>query len=79
MAGMTEQAISPSKRSAWIEAARPRTLALGLGQHRHGDLLGGRLTAAFAGLVALFCALTTIFLQILSNFANDYGDTRSRP
>ena len=27
-------------------------------------------------LIAIFCALTTIGLQILSNFANDYGDNR---
>jgi len=40
--------------------------------------MGAFLAAAsgsFDGLVFGLCALTTIFLQILSNLANDYGDS----
>ncbi|GAB3173893.1 1,4-dihydroxy-2-naphthoate polyprenyltransferase [Telluribacter humicola] len=58
---------------SWIEAARPRTLPLALSC----ILMGSFLAAAHGQLnwpVALLSALTTIFLQVLSNFANDYGD-----
>ncbi len=58
----------------WIEAARPRTLPLAL-----SCILMGSFLAAAAGqfnaLVCALCCLTTILLQVLSNFANDYGDT----
>jgi 1,4-dihydroxy-2-naphthoate octaprenyltransferase len=40
--------------------------------------MGATLAAAdgaFNGVVAFFCVLTAIFLQILSNLANDYGDS----
>ena len=58
----------------WLSAARPRTVLLSLS----GILMGGSL--AFAEnpdinlWVVLFCALTALTLQILSNLANDYGD-----
>lgn len=60
----------------WIAAARPRTLPLALAS----IILGSFLALAnrhFNGKIALLAALTTIFLQILSNFANDYGDAVS--
>ncbi len=57
----------------WIEAARPRTLPLAV-----ASILLGSLLAAAHGLfdasVFLLGLTTTLFLQILSNFANDYGD-----
>ena len=58
---------------AWISAFRPRTLPLSL------SCIGmaGFLAAAagkFNGLIFFLCCLTTIFLQMLSNLANDYGD-----
>jgi 1,4-dihydroxy-2-naphthoate octaprenyltransferase len=60
--------------SPWLSAARPRTLPLAL-----ASILLGSLLAAAAGSfhwpVFALAALTTVFLQILSNFANDYGDT----
>ena len=31
---------------------------------------------AFNGTIVSLCVLTTLFLQILSNLANDYGDTK---
>ncbi|WP_234735163.1 1,4-dihydroxy-2-naphthoate polyprenyltransferase [Tellurirhabdus bombi] len=60
----------------WLAAARPRTLPLALAS----IILGSFLAAAaghFSWLIAILAALTTIFLQILSNFANDYGDAIS--
>jgi len=58
----------------WIEAARPRTLPLAL-----SSILMGCFLAASHGRfnwpIAILAILTTTFLQILSNFANDYGDT----
>ncbi len=62
------------KTSAWLHAFRLRTLPLSL------SCIGmaGFLAAAaqqFSGLIFFLCCLTTIFLQILSNLANDYGDS----
>ena len=61
----------------WIRAARPRTVLLSFS----GVLLGGFLaiktgpsTGSGTWFSLLFCALTAIFLQVLSNLANDYGD-----
>jgi len=58
----------------WLEAFRLRTLPLSLSCIG----MGGFLAAAqnkFNGLIFLLCCTTTIFLQVLSNLANDYGDT----
>jgi len=57
----------------WIEAARLRTLPLSLS----GIILGGLLAkwkGDFDGIIFGLSCLTTILFQILSNFANDYGD-----
>jgi 1,4-dihydroxy-2-naphthoate octaprenyltransferase len=60
----------------WLSAARPRTLPLAL-----ASIFMGSFLAAFAGkfdwTIFALCCLTTIALQILSNFANDYGDTQN--
>ncbi|OIN61303.1 1,4-dihydroxy-2-naphthoate polyprenyltransferase [Arsenicibacter rosenii] len=61
---------------SWLAAARPRTLPLALAS----IILGSFLAAAagqFSWTITLLASLTTIFLQILSNFANDYGDAIS--
>ena len=53
---------------------RPRTLPLAVAS----SILGGFLAAAdglFNWLVTLLCVITAVFLQILSNLANDYGDS----
>ena len=53
---------------------RPRTLPLAVSS----IILGGFLAAAanvFDWLITLLCVLTAVFLQILSNLANDYGDS----
>ncbi len=63
----------PSVFSAWIEAFRLRTLPLALSAIFMGSFLAvadGRYYAPVIGLAVL----TTLFLQILSNLANDYGD-----
>jgi 1,4-dihydroxy-2-naphthoate octaprenyltransferase len=63
----------------WIKASRPRTVQLSFS----GVLLGAFLVifevhepvkGPTQWLVILFCALTAILLQVLSNLANDYGD-----
>lgn len=59
---------------AWIQAFRLRTLPLSLACIG----MAGFLAAAegkFNGLLFTLCCLTTILLQILSNLANDYGDS----
>lgn len=61
------------KIKLWIEAFRPKTLPLALSS----SLMGSFLAVAenkFILEVAIFSALTAIFLQILSNLSNDYGD-----
>ena len=66
---------------SWISAARPRTLPLALASIILGSFLAASrdpfVGGYFSWNVALFAVLTTIFLQILSNFANDYGDAVS--
>jgi 1,4-dihydroxy-2-naphthoate polyprenyltransferase len=68
-----EQPISMSK--VWISAMRPRTLPLAIAS----IVMGSALAAAwepFSWSVALLCVLTAILLQILSNLANDFGDSQ---
>jgi len=60
----------------WIAAARLRTLPLALA----GILLGAipLSEAKYLDHIALaLCLLTAILLQVLSNFANDLGDTQN--
>ena len=63
-----------SKKEAWLHAVRLRTLPLAL-----ASILAGSFLAAydsdFRWEVLLLAALTTTFLQILSNLSNDYGDS----
>ena len=61
---------------SWIAAARPRTLPLSLASIILGCFLADA-DGRFSWPVASLAILTTIFLQILSNFANDYGDAVS--
>lgn len=59
--------------SAWIKAARPRTLPLSLS----GIVAGLALTTDHgnhAPMAVVGCIITTICFQVLSNFANDLGD-----
>ena len=59
---------------AWIMAARPRTLPLALASIGMGAFLAAS-ASQFSWKVLALSALTTVFLQILSNLANDYGDS----
>lgn len=57
----------------WIQAARLRTLPLSLS----GIILGACLATKYDSFdlwIFVFSILTTIGFQVLSNFANDYGD-----
>jgi 1,4-dihydroxy-2-naphthoate octaprenyltransferase len=58
----------------WVQAARPRTLPLAVS----GILMGNFLAAhqgLFKPLTGGLALLTAVLLQVLSNFANDYGDS----
>ena len=63
-----------TKKEAWLHAVRLRTLPLALASIFAGSFLA-YWRAAFRWEVLLLASLTTIFLQILSNLSNDYGDT----
>ncbi|OBX45826.1 1,4-dihydroxy-2-naphthoate octaprenyltransferase [Haemophilus haemolyticus] len=63
------------KLKIWWETARPKTLPLALASIFTGSALGYWANPqGFNGFVMALCLLTTILLQVLSNFANDYGD-----
>lgn len=53
---------------------RLRTLPLALASIGMGSFLAAA-SGKFSWLVLALCGLTTILLQVLSNFANDYGDS----
>ena len=58
----------------WLSAFRLRTLPLALSSIAMGGFLAAS-KGKFTGLIFFLCCLTTILLQILSNLANDYGDS----
>ncbi len=58
----------------WLAAFRLRTLPLALASIGMGAFLAAA-SGAFNAMVFGLCALTTILLQVLSNLANDYGDS----
>ena len=65
-----------SKFQAWLYALRLRTLPLALSC----IITGGSIAYVdnklnFSWLVFGLCVLTTLLLQVLSNLANDYGDS----
>jgi len=57
----------------WVDAARPRTLPLAIGSILLGNFLA-YAQGKFNLTIAVLATLTTLLLQILSNFANDLGD-----
>ncbi|SET59507.1 1,4-dihydroxy-2-naphthoate polyprenyltransferase [Hymenobacter actinosclerus] len=61
---------------AWVSAFRPRTLPLALASIMAGGFLAAS-QGQFRPAVVALAALTTILLQILSNLANDYGDSQN--
>jgi 1,4-dihydroxy-2-naphthoate polyprenyltransferase len=58
----------------WVSAFRLRTLPLALSSIAMAGFLAASVRA-FQWNIFLLCVSTTIFLQILSNLANDYGDS----
>ena len=62
-----------SKLKAWVSAARLRTLPLSV-----SGIVTGSAAAmdanSFIPLIFVLAIATTLGFQILSNFANDYGD-----
>lgn len=63
-----------SRASLWLNAFRLRTLPLALSVIMMGSFLAAS-HGAFSWSILILAITTTLFLQILSNLANDYGDT----
>src|SRR6478609_3196828 len=59
---------------AWLQAFRLRTLPLALSGIGMAAFLAAS-AGKFNGVIFSLCCITTIFLQVLSNLANDYGDS----
>ena len=63
------------KVKSWISAFRLRTLPLSLSSILMGSIIAyshGKFTIP----IAVLAITTTVFLQVLSNLANDYGDSK---
>jgi len=65
-----------NKIKAWIHAFRLRTLPLALSSIFLGSFLAASINS-FSLKIFILATLTTLFLQILSNLANDLGDSIS--
>jgi len=63
-----------SKKDAWLKAMRLRTLPLAIASIGMGAFLAAEFRVLHFDIVFL-AITTTVLLQILSNLANDYGDT----
>lgn len=64
----------PTKLKPWLSAFRLRTLPLSVS----GIIIGScfaYFNGAFDAVIMFFAILVTISLQVLSNLANDYGDS----
>lgn len=66
--------IIQTKKEAWLHSIRLRTLPLALASIFAGSFLAA-YKEVFRWEILVFAAFTTTFLQILSNLANDYGDS----
>lgn len=64
---------SPTKVQAWLYAFRLRTLPLSFSSIITGSFIAYR--THFSWLVFILALVTTLLLQVLSNIANDYGDS----
>lgn len=62
------------KIKPWIEAARLRTLPLSMSGIIVGSFVAYK-QGYWNGTIFLLAMLTTLFLQVLSNYANDLGDS----
>jgi 1,4-dihydroxy-2-naphthoate octaprenyltransferase len=61
----------------WIQAARLRTLPLAIAGTVTGNMLAYAETGYVHAATFILSVLTAIFLQVLSNYANDYGDFKN--
>ena len=64
---------SPTKVQAWLYAFRLRTLPLAFSSIITGSFVA--IHGSFSWLVFVLALITTLLLQVLSNLANDYGDS----
>jgi len=64
------------KFRAWISALRLRTLPLALSTVGMGSFIAVE-NKVFDNQIFIWAILTTVLLQILSNLANDYGDSQN--
>lgn len=64
----------PTQTEAWISAMRPRTLPLAMACILMGSFLAAA-DGSFRWTVTILSVVTAVLLQILSNLANDYGDS----
>ena len=65
-----------AQMGSWIVSFRLRTLPLSVAPVILGSFLANA-SGQFSYLIFILCILTTLFLQIVSNLANDYGDMKS--
>ena len=61
--------------SIWLDAARPKTLPLALVSILTGSVLA-YANGQYSIVIAVMAFITATLLQVLSNLANDYGDTQ---
>lgn len=67
---------SAERKAAWIQACRPRTLPLAAA----GSVIAAALAfdfGVFRWAIFILMLITSIQLQIIANFADDYGDLKS--
>lgn len=65
-----------SKINAWLHASRLRTLPLAFSSIITGSVLAYKqFPHNFSSTVFILSLVTTLLLQVLSNLANDYGDS----
>jgi 1,4-dihydroxy-2-naphthoate octaprenyltransferase len=62
-----------TKIEAWFKAFRLRTLPLSFSSVILGSFLA-MFKGSFSAPILVWALITTLFLQVLSNLANDYGD-----
>ena len=70
---MSELAVPRPGFSVWLMAARPRTLSAAVSPVLVGTAIAHR-AGALRPLPALLALLASLFIQIGTNFANDYSD-----
>ncbi|QKJ18543.1 1,4-dihydroxy-2-naphthoate polyprenyltransferase [Microbacterium hominis] len=68
------QKVTPATARDWIGAARLRTLPLAVSPILVGTGAAMLVAGAFHWVIALFCLLVSVSLQIGVNYANDYSD-----